>query len=213
MSNTLMNKILKVNPSLINKYSLPPNWWWYRAIDKRIKNIYIKKYLNNLALGKMYYGGNWDLKSKPFDKTHWYIRVKNLKDNLDNLEASLWYQIIMKEISLNGYYLHKKIKIKNKSETINFLENHVISLVNSLKDRQFIQNDFNDVPHVMIGRNGELIKSGHGCHRLAIIKAFEIKCEFPIQITGVHKKFKLQSKKKLNNLEDIQNYVIDNYSL
>ena len=213
MKNSLKNKILKVNPHLINNYSLPPNWWWFRAIDKRIKNNYIKKYLGKLALGKIFYNGNWDLKSKPFDKTHWYIRVNNLKDSLDNLESSLWYQLIMKEINLNGHYLHKKIKIRNKAETIYFFERHVISLINSLKDRKFIQDTSNDVPHVMIGRNGELIKSGHGCHRLAIIKAFEIKCEFPIQITGIHKKFTLKDKLKLNNLEDIHNYVIDNYSL
>jgi len=213
MKNYIKNKILKINPHLINDYSLPPNWWWFRALDKRIKNIYIKKYLSNLALGKMYYGGNWDLKAKPFDKTHWYLRINDLKDNLNNFEASLWYQLIVKEINLKGYYLHKKIKISNKAETIYFFENYVMNLINSLKDKKFIQDKTDDVPHILIGRNGELIKSGHGCHRLAIIKVFEVKCEFPIQIIGIHKKFSLESKLKTNNLEDIHSYVTDNYRL
>ena len=66
MINHSVRKIIKVNPFLIKTYSTPPNWWWFRAIDKRIKNAYVKNYLKNIALGKMYYGGNWDLKINTF---------------------------------------------------------------------------------------------------------------------------------------------------
>lgn len=207
MINHSTKKIIKVNPFLIKTYSTPPNWWWFRAIDKRIKNSYVKNYLENIALGKMYYGGNWDLKSIPFHKTHWYLRVNNLKQNIHHFENSIWYQSIMAEINSKGYYFHKKIKIKSKHETITFLKKYVIELIESLKNKQFIQEDVNDIPKILIGRNGELIKSGHGCHRLAIIKSYQIKCEFPVQIIGIHKKF------KLDNIDNVYKYVTSNYSL
>lgn len=207
MISELSNKILRVNPHKIMFYSEPPNWKWFHFLDKRIKIIFVKDYLKKIALGKMFYGGNWDIKSISFDKTHWYIQIQDLKENISKVECSIWYKLIMEEIQKKGHYFHKKIKIKDKKQAILFFENYVLNLVQSLNDKNFIIENIDDIPTALIGRNGELIKSGHGCHRLAIIKSFNIKCEFPIKIIGIHKEFNLK------NANEIYDYVKTNYSL
>ena len=211
MLNASANKILHINPHLINNYSLGPNWWWFSPINKRISNIAIKEYLERIAMGRTYYGGNWDLKSINFKKTHWFLIVDDFKRNINKIDNSIWYKSIMKEINLKGFYFHKKIEIKNQEEVFLFFKNYVISLIESLKEKKFIKDNNEDIPTVYVSRNGELIKSGHGCHRLAIIKSFEIKCDYPIRIAGIHKKFILNKKFKKDNLEDIYNYIIDNF--
>lgn len=206
------NKILKVKPDFLNYFSEPPNWWWFNQIDKRIKFFFFKNLLRKFALNKKFYGGNWDAKAISFEKTHWFNHINNFKENISKPENSLWYKLIVKEINSRGYYLHKKIKIKNEDDIFNFFENYLIKLINSLKYNQFILENDDDVPQVLIGRNGKLIKSAHGCHRLAIIKSFNINCDFPIKIIGVHKKFRLNNFKKLNNFDEVLNYVKNNYS-
>tara|TARA_Y100000992_G_C21246949_1_gene483811 strand:+ start:109 stop:750 length:642 start_codon:yes stop_codon:yes gene_type:complete len=213
MENILSSKILNVNPHAIIYYSEPPNWWWYNLLDKRIKNSHIKKTLKKYALYKTFYGGDWDVRATFFEKTNWFLQIKDFKDNIKKLESSLWYKLIMKEINLNGFYFHKKTKITNKEELIHFFENYVINLIESLKKNNFISENQNDVPQVLIGRNGQMIKSAHGCHRLAIIKAFKIKCEFPVKIIGIHKKFGFKNKNNLNNFDEIYDHVKLNYTI
>ena len=77
-------------------------------------------------------------------------------------------------------------------------------------DRYFISKVANKIVEI---RDGQLIKSAHGCHRLAIIKSFNTKCDFPVKIIGVHKNSKLKDKKKLDNFDKIYNYVKLNYSM
>lgn len=206
-----LNKTIRINPHLIENYTLGPNWWWFSPINKRISNVYIKEFLRNIALGRLYYGGDWDLKSTNFSKTHWFLKVDDFRKNINNIENSSWYKSIMKEITLKGHYLHKKIKLKNKEDVFLFFSDYVIALIESLRKKNFIKDSNNDIPSVYIGRNGELIKSGHGCHRLAIIKSFNINCDYPIQITGIHKKFYLKGNKPID-MKEINDYVVNNFS-
>ena len=193
---------IKFKSFKINHFSPPPNWWWYARIDKRVKNTNIKNYLKKLAMGKLLYGGDWDKKSIYFNNTDWFIKIQNLKKNLKNVESSLWYCEIIKSIKIKGYYQYKDKKIYNEQETIDFFENKILRLIKSLNKNGFLINktDLSDIPKILIGRNGELIKSGNGCHRLAIIKIFDVMTEFPVQIVGIHKIF-------LNN--DNLNYDYD----
>ena len=213
MENILSNKILRINPHALTYYSAPPNWWWFNPLDQKIKIIFIKKFLKKHALYKSFYGGNWDINATYFDETHWFVRIKDFKKNIKKLDSSLWYKLIMKEINSKGFYIHKKTLIRNEKEVINFFENYLMSLIDSLSKNKFVIENEDDMPQVLIGRNGQLIKSAHGCHRLAIIKLFNIKCDFPIKIIGVHKKCELKDKKKLDNFDEIYNYVRLNYSI
>jgi len=213
MENKLSNKILKVDPHAIFYYSEPPNWWWFNPLDRRISNSYIKNILKKYALYKPYYSGNWDVKATLFEKTHWYLNIDDFKNNIKKIETSLWYKLILREINSKGFYIHKKIKISNKEELVNFFENYVINLIESLQNNNFINEKLDDVPQVLIGRDGQIIKSAHGCHRLAIIKSFRINCEFPVKIIGIHKNFRFNIKNKQNSFEEIYNHVKINYSV
>lgn len=212
MTIILKKKVIEVNPDTINFYSEPPNWWWYRKLEKRIKNRQVKNYLKKLAMGRTFYAGNWDLDSYKFNETSWYLKIKNLKDNLYRPELSYWYQAIINEINLKGYYFHKEIKITNKKQAESFFLNYMFNLISSLKKKNFIIEDVNDIPTVLIGRKGELIKSGNGCHRLAILKIFKIQSNFPVRIIGIHKKFSLEKNIKLTCFDDIHNFVKNNYT-
>ena len=67
------------------------------------------------------------------------------------------------------------------------------AIIESLKFNGFVIDNHNseDIPKALIGRNGDLIKTGNGCHRLAIIQEFEIDTDYPLQIVGIHKNLKL----------------------
>ena len=207
--SVFFKKKINIDPDKINYFSSPPNWWWFSRINNRVSNKYLKTILKNFALDRLFYSGNWDVKAGSFYKTDWYLKINDLKINKDNLSSSLWYKLILQEIDSKGFYVHKKKKIKNKKDAL-FLINYYLELIESLKKKNFIQQTDHDIPKVLIGRHGEIIKSGNGCHRLAIIKSFKIRCEFPVEIIGIHKKFQPKLKSNLNNIYD---FIVKSYSL
>lgn len=208
------NKIIWINPSEIKYFSPPPNWWWYARLEKRIKNIKIKKILENFAMGDLFYSGNWDLGATQFSESDWVKNIKTISPDYNSYKLSSWYQLILKQINEKGFYKHKDIILKTRFEIDNFFENYLGGIIISLKKNGFIIDDknSNDIPKILIGRNGELIKSGNGCHRLAIIQEFELKCKFPTQIIGIHKKFNIDgtNANKLN-YNDIYNFIITKF--
>ena len=189
----LKKKIIWTNPFELKYFSPPPNWWWYARLEKRIKNIKMKKLIENLAMGNLFYSGNWDLSATLFTDSDWVKKIKTLAPNYNSYKLSPWYHSILHQINEEGLYKHKEIVIKSKSEVDSFFEDYLGGMIKSLKKNGYVIEDesSNDIPKVLIGRNGDLIKSGNGCHRLAIIQEFNLKCEYPIQIIGIHKKLNI----------------------
>ena len=211
-----INNTIWINPFELKLFSPPPNWWWYSRLEKRIKIKIIKKFLEKIALGKLYYGGNWDLSAKQFKDTDWKKNVRSLKLNYEDYKKSSWYQFINSQIKKNGFYYYKKNKIKNIDELNEFFEKYLKKLIKSIETDGFILENYDDkdVPKVLISRDGNLIKTGNGCHRLAIIQEFSIKCKYPIQIVGIHKKFNINGvKSNLLQLKDIYRFISDEYSM
>ena len=188
----LKNKIIWVNPSSIKFFSPPPNWWWYARLEKRINNKKIKSFLKKIAMDKMYYKGNWDINSNLFENSDWIKNIKSLKLNYNNYKNSDWFKNIKFEIYKNGFYKHKDFFLKNEKDVTFFFEDYLKNLIISLQKKGYLVNkNSTDIPKVLIGRDGDLIKTGNGCHRLAIIKEFEIICKYPVQIVGIHDKFEI----------------------
>jgi hypothetical protein len=204
-------KIFWIDPNKLNHFSPPPNWWWYARLEKRIKVNYLKRFIKYLAMGDLLYGGNWDLNPISFAETDWCMKIRNINKNLLNIEDSQWYISIIEEIKRTGFYKHKDIKMSNIDEVKKFFKNYILKIVKSLKQNGYLIQDASsdDLPKALIGRHGELIKSGNGCHRLAIIKYFNIDCLYPVQIVAIHKNF--YQKKKFNE-KKIENFILKNYS-
>ena len=203
----MRKKVFWIDPLLLNTFAPPPNWWWFARIDKRLKNKLLKRYLFKIAMGKTYYNGDWDKKIINFQNSDWYKKIEDLKNNFDDYKNSNWYKSIYGDIENKGFYKHKDKILNNKYDIERFFENNIYFLINSLKEKGFRTNESNkdDIPKVLIGRNGQIIKSGNGCHRLAIIKIYKIKCKYPIKIVAIHKK--LKNDKKFKNIEAIDEYI------
>lgn len=210
MDANFKKKIFWINPNKIHYFSPPPNWWWYARLEKRTKNKFLKKIIKNIAMGNIIYRGDWDKKLITFVETDWSKKIKDLKINIQEFENSMWYQSIIKDIELFGFHNYKDFSFKNIVQVKFFFKNYLLEVIDSLsKHGYIIENDnFDDIPKALIGRNGELIKSGNGCHRLAIIRCFNIKCEYPIQIVAIHKNF--FSKEDLNE-SYIEKFINNNY--
>ena len=207
-------KIFWINPHKINLFSAPPNWWWYARIDKRLKNARLKKIIKKFAIDKLYYGGGWDLNSILFTDTDWSKNIKSLLPNYNNFQISNWYKSIQNEIKVNGFYKYKKTLIFNEEQINFFFENSIIKLIKSVMNNGFIIKDksSDDIPKALISRKGDLIKSGNGCHRLAIIKELNLQKKYPVQIIGIHKKFNIGGVYASSlNCIDINNFVVNKY--
>jgi hypothetical protein len=207
--------IIWVDPARLKLFSPPPNWWWYARIEKRLKNKIVKKFLEKIAMGKLFYGGNWDLSAVLFSESEWIKNIRSLRLNFENFENSEWYKYIKFKISKYGFYKYKNKVIKNDQDIAYFFVKYFKEMILSLKDNGFTINKkyLNDIPKALIGRNGDLIKTGNGCHRLAIIQEFKIKCRYPIQIIGIHKKLRINGAKvSIMRLEDINKFLSDNYA-
>lgn len=211
-----IKKIIWVNPFQLKFFSVPPNWWWYARIEKRIKNQIFKNFLEKLAMGKLFYGGNWDLSATLFKESDWIKNIKSLKLNYKNYKNSEWYKLIQSKIIKNGHYKYKQNVIKSEKDLEFLFENYFKEMIESLKVKGFIINEnySRDIPKALIGRNGDLIKTGNGCHRLAIIQEFDIKCSYPIQIVGIHKKFEINHvKASLLGLNEISKFISEKNSI
>ena len=211
LTDNYKKKIIWVNPFLLKLFSAPPNWWWYARIEKRLKNKIAKKMLEKIAMGKLFYGGDWDLSATLFNESDWIKNIRSLRLNYKNYESCKWYKLIKSEIYNKGFFRYKSKIIKNDKDLNFFFENYLEEMITSLKMNGFIVSDNHseDIPKALIGRNGDLIKTGNGCHRLAIIQEFEIKCNYPIQIVGIHKELKINGVKvgfsQLMNLDKFIN--------
>lgn len=212
--NNFKKTIFWVDPIKLKLFSPPPNWWWYARLEKRIKNERILDLLKKFAMDKLHYGGNWDLFATSFYESDWVKNINSLRLNLDDYKSSNWYQFIKSQIYTKGFYKHKQTLIKNEKELDYLFEKQFIEVIHSVKKRGFIIENKNslDVPKVLMSRDGNLIKTGNGCHRLAIIQEFAINCSFPIQIIGIHKKHKINGiSSSILNLNDVKSYIFDNY--
>lgn len=215
LTDNYKKKIIWVNPFLLKLFSAPPNWWWYARIEKRLKNKIAKKMLEKIAMGKLFYGGDWDLTATLFNESDWIKNIRSLRLNYKNYKNCSWYKLIKSEIYSNGFFKYKNKIIKNDEDLKFFFENYLEEMITSLKMNGFIVSDNHseDIPKALIGRNGDLIKTGNGCHRLAIIQEFEIKCNYPIQIVGIHKELKINGVKVgFSQLMNLDKFINNKFS-
>lgn len=213
--SSFKKKLFWVNPHKLNLFSAPPNWWWYARLDKYLQNKILKTTLKKIAMDKLYYNGDWDLNAKLFVNTDWAKNIRSLMPDYNNYKFSLWYKSILCHISTHGFYKYKKNLIVKKEQIDFFFENIIIKLIRSIINNGFIVNDENsiDIPKVLISRNGDLIKSGNGCHRLAIIKELNLQHKYPVQIIGIHKKFTISGTHATAlRCVDISNFISRKFS-
>lgn len=214
--DNIKKKIIWVSPISIKLFSVPPNWWWYARLEKRLKNETLKKLIKKIALGKLYYGGDWDLRATLFKNSDWTKNIKSLRLNYKNYKNCQWYNLIKNEIDKKGVYKYKNLSLKSDKDIKYFFEEYMEAIIESLRFKGFVIDDYNseDIPKALIGRNGDLIKTGNGCHRLAMIQEFDIETDYPIQIVGIHEKLEINGVKAyLIDQQEINKYISKKYKV
>ena len=147
-----MKEIIWVNPFKIKSFSAPPNWWWYARLEKRISNKFAKNFIKKIAMGRLFYGGNWDLSATLFNETDWIKNIKSLKLNYKNFRNSECCSIIKSEILKYGFYKYKNNFLRDEKDIDLLFEKYFKEIIESLKLNGFtLQENFShDIPKVLL---------------------------------------------------------------
>jgi hypothetical protein len=153
------------------------------------------KFVTNVAFNRQYtgrvVGGDWDKNCKPLRSIN---KISITYDYMDS--AKNWKECGAYENMLNNptggapWTLMDVIKrYEDLTQLIIFLKNGGIYKKT---------NNFNEI-FVHIGRNGQLIFGGGGCHRLAVVQKLALK-NIPAQIGVIHPEFLRNYPEKLCEL-------------
>jgi len=198
-----LKKIIWVDPLTINYFQLPPHYWWYGRIQSYPIPVFLKEISDstyNRLTENIWYSGSWDLKAEKFREKDWFVLINNLVQNKKDFKKSDWYHHAKKSIYSSGVFIHKKLYIKNLSELDIFFSEYLIPLIDSLSENGWDSKISDEIPTGMIGRDGSLIKSGYGCHRLAILQSVNNNFKYPMRIVAIHP--------KINTASDLPDYII-----
>lgn len=201
-------KILYVNPHSINQHALEPNLTWVVW-----SAVHLPKYVNQKLVFRLKYilgrkgvfGGNWDINSKPFIEREEFRLMNDLKNSLPNFRQSIWYKHGVLAIEKTGRFTHKNLIAFDLLQLDQIFEEYLVQMLLSMKRYGYRQGEGVDFPEGMIGRDGTLIKTAHGTHRLAAAKVSGAQGLFPIKVIGIHR---LWLSALLESLEDDPSNVV-----
>lgn len=132
------------------------------------------------------FGGDWDLKSQPFSEREEYRLIDDLHQSLPDFRNSLWYRQGRETVENGGTFAHKNLVARTTPELDRIFVEYLVALLEDMKLEGYRHRAGADFPEGMIGRDGTLIKTAHGTHRLAAAKATGAVGLFPIKVIGVH---------------------------
>ena len=186
-----LKKIIWVDPLTINYFQLPPHYWWYGRIQSYpipafLKEISYSKY--NRLTENIWHSGSWDLKAEKFSEKNWFILISDLVKNKKDFKKSNWYLNAKNSIESTGLFVYKKNQITTLVDLDILFSDYLLPLINSISNNGWDSEISDEIPTGMIGRDGSLIKSGYGCHRLAILQSINKDFKYPMRIVCIHPK-------------------------
>lgn len=182
--------ILHVNPHKLDQHTLEPNLKWavWSAIhlpESLHRKVVLR--LKYLLGRKGVFRGNWDLERQPFSKREEFQLIHDLNESLPNFRQSVWYKKGRETIENGSAFVHKNLTASTTKQLDEIFDDYLVKLLVSMKLEGYHQRVGADVPEGMIGRDGTLIKTAHGTHRLAAAKVVGASGLFPIKVVGVHR--------------------------
>lgn len=124
----------------------------------------------------------------PINTLKKFEKVRDLIIHKEDYTKSMWFQELNHKLREGGMAKHKDITIRSVDELNRFFEDYVLKLVISMENSGYDFSIDQDIPNIMIGRNGEIHKSNAGDHRFFIAKIVGAPL-MPFTIKGVHKSF------------------------
>ncbi|NUH65498.1 hypothetical protein HTT03_09390 [Sulfitobacter sp. S0837] len=184
--------VLYVDPHVLEQHTLEPHLKWvvWSAVNlPRLFTHHVVFRLKGFLSRKGVFGGQWDLKSKPFEEREEFQLMKDLYECLPDYRQSFWYQRGLQAISEKGQFSHKDLVAQDPAELDRLFEGYLIKILATMRQEGYRQREGADYPEAMIGRDGTLIKTAHGTHRLAAAKVVGAAGVFPVKVMGVHRQW------------------------
>jgi hypothetical protein len=184
--------VLYINPHALELHTLEPHLKWvvWSAVNlPHPVNHYFVFRLKGFLARKGVFRGRWDLKGRPFVEREEFILMKDLQESLPDYRRSIWYRRAAQAISQKGQYAHKELVAHNLAELVQVFKGYLIKILATMKQEGYRQREGADYPEAMIGRDGTLIKTAHGTHRLAAAKVVGATGVFPVKVIGVHRQW------------------------
>ena len=173
--------VIWVDPSRIELFC-GSKWPHYRKTE----NILARRLLAlNPAFSIYTLGGDWDLEAIPITQTDTYNRMRDLVDHLDDYQNSIWYREFVETLKRDAIVVHKQFRMRRLAEIDDFFQHYAKPLVQSLRDRNYVYREGDELGSVTVDRHGRLQKSGAGRHRFYLSKVLGLK-SVPVRVTFVH---------------------------
>jgi hypothetical protein len=182
--------VLHISPHVLDQHTLEPNLKWVVWSATHLPHYVNRNFvfrLKHLLGQKGIFGGSWDIKSKPFKEREEFGLIKDLHDSLPNFRQSIWYKRGEQAIENTGQFSHKTLVARNLLQLDEIFEEYLVEMLASMKRDGYRHREGTDFPEGMIGRDGNLIKTAHGTHRLAAAKVVGAPGLFPIRVIGIHR--------------------------
>lgn len=182
--------VLEVSPHAIEQHTLEPHLSWVVWSAQNLPgavNRHAVLRLKYLLGRKGVFGGTWDIKSQPFTRRAEYTLIEDLYRSLPEFRQSLWYQQAMETIRRHGVFSHKTEIARDAAQLDALFGGYLVDLLETMRREGYRQREGADLPEAMIGRDGTLIKTAHGTHRLAAAKVTGATGLFPVRVIGAHR--------------------------
>ena len=134
-----------------------------------------------------------------------YIKVHDLFIHKIDYTKSIWFKEFYDELNNKGKIRHKLIVIRSEAELHDFFNNYALRLINSMLSEGYLKNDSEGIGNIMIGSNGEIVKSNNGDHRFFTAKIIGLK-SMPFKVNRIHENF-LYLNKLPNRKESIPDII------
>lgn len=114
-----------------------------------------------------------------------YLKIADFIEHKDDVTASQWCQDLLESLKKTGVASHKNIQMRSEAEVLEFFDNYVGALVNSLQTEGYVDPDGGYESTAVINQNGMITKTGSGNHRFCMSAVLELD-RFPLRIVAMH---------------------------
>lgn len=133
----------------------------------------------------------------PIETLEKYRKVVDAIAHSNNIERSVWYAELTRDLRRKGVVYHKGNRLVNQAQVASFLGDYVRNLVATMKNEGYCLTKGSNIGTAMIGSRGELYKSGSANHRFFVAREVGME-RFPLIVRCVHERW-LEMHKIPNN--------------
>lgn len=182
---------LSLNPDHIKYHVSMTRSFRSRRTGSKAKHVFI-------------WPGDWDLETFPFDDNPRYLFINDIWQHREDLSQSQAYVRLVERIREGKPFTshHKGILLNSEEKVALYLQRY-ISYMRDMQDRGFDRNKGKDSLGVAIGRDGDILKTNRGLHRLAMAKVLGID-EISVSIKAVHEEWWRENITKNRGRESLE---------